>query len=286
MKEKIEVIVICGPTASGKTAMAIDLAAKVRGEVVSVDSVQIYRHMDIGTAKPPRSVLDACRHHMINIIDPDQRYDAADYGDEAMSAIGDIAARGKTPLLVGGAGLYFKAILEGFFQGPKADPLLRSRLEAELTEQGPAALHAHLCRIDALSAKNIHINNVRRVIRAIEVFEKTGVPMSVLRKEKVSSRLIIREKIFLDPPRQQLYADINERTDRMFNDGLLRETAGLLTRYGQYAPGLGVLGYREAILCLTGEMREMEARDLVKKRTRNYAKRQLTWFRHQALASL
>jgi tRNA dimethylallyltransferase len=280
--EEFEVIIIYGPTASGKTLKAVELADACHGEIVSVDSVQIYREMDIGTAKPDKSLRQKYPHHMIDILNPDESLNAQDFSELAMTAMRDIASRGKLPLLAGGTGLYFKAILEGLFQGPGRDNRIRERLQRMAEEQGRTALHDYLKRIDPESARTIHPNNLHRIVRAIEVYELTGHPISELKKEqKRKVRLKVRQEYFMNPPREVLYRNIDVRTDWMFEHGLMEEVEKLIKRYSSTLMALNTIGYKEAIACLLGCFSVAEAKEQVKQATRNYAKRQVTWFSRQ-----
>jgi tRNA dimethylallyltransferase len=279
---KVEIIVVCGPTASGKTDAAMEMAGRLNGEIVSVDSVQVYRRMDIGTAKPDKALRDKVHHHMIDIVDPDEPFDAAEYAMMAKTAIHHIASRGKTPVLAGGAGLYFKALLEGFFEAPKTDPAIRAKWEKAAREKGNSFIHDWLKSRDPEAAAGIHPNNLKRVIRAIEVIEQTGEKVSDLRRlgEK-EPPFIVRETVFLNPPREELYARINQRTDKMFKLGLLGEVEALLRDYGPEPASMKSIGYKECVDCLQGRVSREEAKELVRKNTRNYAKRQVTWFKNQ-----
>jgi tRNA dimethylallyltransferase len=282
--EHPEVIVVCGPTASGKTAKAVELADALNGEIISVDSMQVYRQMDIGTAKPEKAVLERYPHHMIDVIDPDQSINAQSFADQAMAAVRTIGSQGKIPILVGGTGFYFKAILEGFFEAPGADPALRERLERLAKEKGPAALHEYLARLDPETASDIHPNNVRRVIRAIEIRELSGKAASGLKKNQIrGKRLKVREVHFLNPPREALYANIDKRVEMMFDAGLVEEVRGLIKKYDPRLKAFEAIGYKEVIAFLQGKHPFPDTVGLVKKNTRNYAKRQVTWFTRQKI---
>lgn len=279
---KVEIIVVCGPTASGKTEAAMEMAGGLDGEIVSVDSVQVYRRLDIGTAKPDKALREKVPHHMIDVVDPNENFDAAEYAMMAKTAIHHIALRGKRPILAGGAGLYFKALLEGFFAAPKTDPVLREKWEKAAREKGGSFVHDWLKSRDPEAAAGIHPNNLKRVIRAIEVIEQTGEKVSELRKmgEK-EPPFIVRETVFLNPPRGELYDRINRRTDKMFKLGLLDEVEVLLKEYGPEPASMKSIGYKECVDCLLGRISRQEACELIKKNTRHYAKRQITWFKNQ-----
>lgn len=272
---------LLGPTAVGKTEIAIQLAQRLNAEIVSVDSRQIYRQMDIGTAKPTPEERQAARHHLIDCVDVFQPFSVADYQRLTDTAITDIRNRGKRVLLVGGAGLYFRAVVDGLFEGPGANPALRERLEAEAAQHGVNALHERLRACDPVSADRIHPNNIVRVIRALEVYELTGTPMSELqqqwRPEKQRYPFIA---FCLTMPRALLYRRIEQRVDVMLANGLIAEVEALLAAgYSRDTVALQSFGYRELIAYLDGECTYVEAISQLKQNTRRFAKRQLTWFR-------
>ena len=272
---------LLGPTAVGKTEIAIQLAQRLNAEIISVDSRQIYRQMDIGTAKPTFEEQHAARHHLIDCVDISQPFSVADYQRLADAAIGDIQNRGKRVLLVGGAGLYFRAVVDGLFEGPGADAELRERLEREAAQQGVDALHARLRACDPAAADQIHPNNLVRVVRALEVYELTGTPMSEFQQQWHPEKQRYRFSGFcLTMPRLQLYRRIEQRVDEMLANGLLREVESLLTAgYARDTLALQSFGYRELIAYLDGKCTYMEAITQLKQNTRRFAKRQLTWFR-------
>ena len=280
-------IAVVGPTASGKSALALSLSERFGGEIVSCDSMQIYRGMDIGTAKPTPEEQKRIPHHMIDILDPDQPYSAADYGDAAAEVAEKILSRGKLPVFCGGTGLYLTAALTGRHgDAPPSDPALRAELsERGKTEEGRAALYAELAAIDPASASATHPNNLRRVVRAIEIFRLTGKPKSVFDEE--SRRCPPRFScltIGLDfPERGALYRRIDRRVDEMMAAGLFDEAKTLWER-GYLSPGTTAgqaIGYRQFLPCFAGESTPAEAAEEIKQATRRYAKRQLTWFRAQ-----
>ena len=278
---KSELICLLGPTAVGKTAVAIQLAQRLNAEIVSIDSRQIYRQMDIGTAKPTPEEQRAARHHLIDCVDISQPFSVADYQFLADAAIADIQDRGKRVLLVGGAGLYFRAIVDGLFEGPGADPALRERLEQEAAQHGVDVLHNRLRACDPESAERIHPNNVVRVIRALEVYELTGTPMSELQQQWHPEKQRYPFIAFcLTMPRALLYQRIEQRVDVMLANGLIAEVESLLAAgYARDTVALQSFGYRELIAYLDGECTYVEAISQLKQNTRRFAKRQLTWFR-------
>ena len=278
---KLRLLCLLGPTAVGKTEIAIQLARRLDAEIVSVDSRQIYRQMDIGTAKPTPEEQKAARHHLIDCVDISQSFSVADYQSLADAAIADIQHRDKRVLLVGGAGLYFRAIVDGLFEGPGADPALRERLEAEATQHGVNVLHDRLRACDPVSAERIHPNNVVRVIRALEVYELTGTPMSELQQQWHPEKQRYPFIAFcLTMPRAMLYQRIEQRVDVMLANGLIAEVESLLAAgYARDTLALRSFGYRELIAYLDGECTYLEAIEQLKQNTRRFAKRQLTWFR-------
>jgi tRNA dimethylallyltransferase len=279
MKSKL--LCLLGPTAVGKTEIAIQLAQRLNAEIISVDSRQIYRQMDIGTAKPTPEEQQAARHHLIDCIDISQPFSVADYQSLADTAIADIQNRGNRVLLVGGAGLYFRVIVDGLFEGPGADPALRKRLEGEVAQFGVDALHDRLRVCDPESADRIHPNNIVRVIRALEVYELTGTPMSELQQQWHPEKQRYPFIAFgLTMPRVLLYCRILQRVDVMLANGLIAEVESLLAAgYGRDTIALRSFGYKELIAYLDGACTYLEAISQLKQNTRRFAKRQLTWFR-------
>ena len=276
-----KLLCLLGPTAVGKTEIAIQLAQRLDAEIISVDSRQIYRQMDIGTAKPTPEEQQAARHHLIDCVDISQPFSVADYQSFVDTAIADIQNRGKQILLVGGAGLYFRAVVGGLFEGPGADPALREQLEQETAQHGVNALHERLRACDPASADRIHPNNIVRVIRALEVYELTGTPMSELQQQWHPEKQRYPFIAFcLTMPRALLYRRIEQRGDMMLANGLIAEVETLLAAgYTRDTVALQSFGYRELIAYLDGECTYMEAITQLKQNTRRFAKRQLTWFR-------
>ena len=276
-----ELLCLLGPTAVGKTEIAIQLAQRLNAEIVSVDSRQIYQQMDIGTAKPTPEEQRAARHHLIDCVDISQPFSVAGYQSLADTAITDIQNRGKRVLLVGGAGLYFRAIVDGLFEGPGADLALRKRLEGEAVQHGVDVLHVRLQTCDPESAERIHPNNLVRVIRALEVYELTGTPMSELQQQWHPEKQRYPFIAFgLTMPRALLYRRIEQRVDVMLANGLIAEVESLLAAgYARDSVALQSFGYRELIAYLDGDFTYLEAISQLKQNTRRFAKRQLTWFR-------
>ena len=279
MKPKL--LCLLGPTASGKTEVAILLAQRLNAEIISVDSRQIYRQMDIGTAKPKLEEQQAARHHLIDCVDITQPFSVADYQSFADAAITDIQNRGKQVLLVGGAGLYFRAIVDGLFEGPAADPSLRKQFEQEVSEQGVDVLHNRLRACDPESAERIHPNNIIRVIRALEVYELTGIPMSEHQHQWQPENQRYPFIAFgLKMSRELLYRRIEQRVDIMLANGLIAEVESLLVAgYSRDIFALQSFGYKELIAYLDGRCTYVEAVEQLKQNTRRFAKRQMTWFR-------
>lgn len=275
-------VIIVGPTASGKTALSIALATDFDGEIVNCDSVAIYREFEIGTAKPDREQRQAVSHHLIDIVSPTQAFTAGDYSRAARRVLAEIAARGALPIVVGGTGLYLRALLQGLFEGPPRSEELRSRLRDRAAERRPGYLHRILRRLDRVASKKIHANDDSKIIRAIEVSLLARRPMTELWEEGRDPLKGFRILcIGLDPDRAALYARINERAEEMFANGLVEETSALTSKYGDSAPALGSLGYKQAAQFLRGEISRDEAVRASQQGHRNYAKRQMTWFRRE-----
>ncbi len=272
---------LTGPTASGKSAVGLELAQRIGAEIVSLDSIALYRGMDIGTAKPSAEDRRAVPHHLIDVLDPHEEFSLAQYIEAAGRVVAEIAGRGRQALFVGGTPLYLKGLLRGVFRGPAADWELRRRLADEERQHGSGRLHERLAAIDPVAAARLHVNDTRRIIRAIEVFEKTGRPISQLQRQFEIARPAEECRVFvLDWPRDGLYARIDRRVEQMFSAGLVDEVRRLL---GDARP-LGrtahqAVGYREVIEHLQGRRNLAETIELVRRHTRQLAKRQCTWFR-------
>lgn len=274
--------VLLGPTASGKTALSLVLAERFNGEIVSCDSVAIYRDMEIGTAKPSREQRAQIPHHLIDVYSPDEHSTAGDYARRARGVIREITSRGHLPIVTGGTGLYLRALLEGLFVGPQRSQELRARLQHSHTRHSPGWLHRVLTRLDAASAARIHANDTPKLIRAIEVSLAARRPMSEAWKEgREPLRGFRILRIGLDPDRKALYARIDERASRMFDEGLVDETRCLIEKYGESPRAFDSLGYRQARALLRDEISREQAIAAAQQGHRNYAKRQLTWFRRE-----
>lgn len=277
--ESVHLITIVGPTAVGKTDLAIRLALQLSGEVVSADSRLIYRYMDIGTAKPSLAERQGVPHHLIDVVPPDERLTLAQYQALAREAIEDIWARGNVPFLVGGTGLYVRALLAGW-RIPQVPPdqTLRDRLEAQARERGDQSLHDELATVDPEAARSIDPRNVRRVIRALEVCKITGVPFSAQTAKEPPDYAVSR--IGLTMPRELLYKRIDERIERMIANGLIAEVQSLLDRgYHLDLAAMSGLGYRQIGQYLGGEISVDEAVTLIKRHTRRFVRQQYNWFR-------
>jgi tRNA dimethylallyltransferase len=277
---------LTGPTASGKTAVGVELARRIGAEIVSMDSMALYRGMDIGTAKPSPEERRAVQHHLVDILEPHQEYSLAQYLEAAGRAVADIRARGRDVLFVGGTPLYLKGLLRGIFQGPPADWEARRRLQEKAQRHGPSWLHERLAVVDPASAARLHANDTKRLVRALEVFEKTGQPISELQRQFEVGRPASECRVFvLDWPKPELRSRIDRRVDAMFAAGLVAEVRGLLQSTNkERAAALSrtasqAVGYREVIEHLSGARALTETIDLVKLHTRQLAKRQNTWFR-------
>nr|PZN11739.1 MAG: tRNA (adenosine(37)-N6)-dimethylallyltransferase MiaA [Caldicoprobacter oshimai] len=282
--EKKPLVVIVGPTAVGKTRLSIELAKALNGEIVSADSMQIYRYMDIGTAKPTAEERQGIPHHMMDIIDPGQEFSVAEYQRLATQAIDDIHSRNKLPIVVGGTGLYIKSLLYPMnFTDASYDQEFRKELQRQAETMGKEYLHKKLQAVDPKTAARLHPNDVRRVIRALEVYHLTGKPMSEYNQEleKMDYKYNVA-MIGLTMDRAKLYERINQRVDEMIEKGLLDEVKRLLDRgYTRDMISMQGLGYKELIDYLQGRVSLEEAIYILKRETRRYAKRQLTWFRAQ-----
>ena len=285
--KKARIVVICGPTACGKTAIAVELAKLLDGEVISADSMQIYKFMDIGTAKPCPDQLCGIPHHLIDEINPDEAYNAAIFKNRAASLILDIINRNKIPIICGGTGFYINALLfdADFTQVQDSDPIFRANLEKIVQVHGAKHLHESLERIDPNAALSININNVKRVIRALEYHHLHGRPISshnLEQRQKHSKPAYDAAVFVLNADRAQLYKRINRRVDKMAEEGLVDEVAALLKMgYSQNLVSMQGLGYKEIVKYLEGECTIQAALDAVKQGTRRFAKRQITWFKHQ-----
>lgn len=272
---------VVGPTASGKTGYAIELAKKCGGEVVSCDSMQIYKHMNIGTAKPTQEEMDGIPHHMIDIAEPWESYSVARFATEARECIDDVLSRGRVPILCGGTGLYFDSVIKNIdFSENESDPDYRRELEETAKENGNEYLHDMLKKIDPKSAEAVHPNNIKRVIRALEIYKTTGKTKTELDRESVRDSIYDAEIYGLNRPREELYERINGRVDIMLENGLADEVKSLLKMgISRDATSMQAIGYKELAEYFEGKCELSEAVEKIKQESRRYAKRQLTWFR-------
>lgn len=278
-----DVLAILGPTATGKSALALALAGQFGGEIVSCDSTAVYRGFDIGTDKTPVAVRQGIPHHLIDVVDPDAEFTAARYAQEAAASIRAILARGRLPIVVGGTGFYFRALTRGLFPGPGRDAQLRARLERVAARRGSRHLHRGLARIDPEAARRIHPGDTMRLVRAIEVFRLTRQPLSehFARTASPLAGLTLC-KIGLALPGPDLTARIRQRVDRQFEQGLVAEVQRLLAQgVPETARPFGALGYRQVLDLLRGIRSEPDTRLLIVSETRRYARRQLIWFRKE-----
>ncbi len=279
--QKPSVIIISGPTCVGKTEVATTLAEPLGGEIISADAMQVYRYMDIGTAKPTPQEQARVRHHLIDVVDPDEPFSAARFKAAAEAVIGDLHKKGRPVFVVGGTGLYIKALTRGLFRVQKKNGVLRQRLRAEAEDLGSGVLHQRLQEVDPVAAASIHPNDAYRIIRALEVLELTGTPISEHHSAHDFSDdpyQVLKIGLFMD--RERLYRRINQRVDRMLERGLLEEVKGLLNRgYSADLKSMRSIGYRHMTEYLLQKVTWDETVRLFKRDTRRYAKRQLAWFR-------
>lgn len=279
-----KLIVVCGPTASGKTALSIGLAKAFSGEVVSADSMQIYRGMDIGTAKPTAAEMEGVPHHMLDVAEPGEDYSVSRYTREAAACVEDILRRGKQPIVCGGTGLYIDGLLRGTeFQPCGVDLGLREALEEQWQQAGPAAMMARLAQADPESAARLHINDKRRILRALEVYLATGETITAhnLRTQTVPPRYAAVQLGLCTEPRAILYGRIDRRVDQMLALGLEQEVRQLQQEGRLAGTAAQAIGYKEMLDYLAGRVPLEQAAELIRQKSRNYAKRQLTWFRRK-----
>lgn len=280
--EKIPLIVVAGPTASGKTRLAVEIAKRYGGEVVSADSMQIYKYMNIGTAKPTEQEMDGVAHHMLDIVYPDEPFSVAQYAESARKKIADVHARGRIPVLAGGTGLYIDHVVQGVrLAEMETDFSLRERLNNEAREKGGDVLYSRLLQLDPEAAASIHPNNIRRVIRALEVYEATGQTFTEQVKHSKEKEKPYNALMFMpDWDRAVLYERIDLRVDSMMKEGLFEEFCTLVQMgYGKKLNSMQAIGYKELYDYYYGLCAMGEAVNLIKRHSRRYAKRQLTWFR-------
>ncbi len=281
MIDKIPVIVICGPTACGKTGLGVELALRLNGEVISADSMQVYRRLDIGTAKPDAAERRGVPHHMLDVAEPTESYSVARYCAEAAEAVADVHRRGKLPIIVGGTGLYIDNLINNTdFSAPEGDPGLRRELTELAEKEGKERLHGLLRELDAAEAERVHPNNVKRVIRAIELIKITGESRESLNEKSRRPSPYAPLWLAIEHPRQALYDRIDRRVDIMLEKGLEAEVRRELLPIRDRAPTAGqAIGYKEMLDYIDGRVTLDRAADAIKQASRRYAKRQLTWFR-------
>ena len=278
---KPKVIVICGPTASGKTKLSIELAKKINGEIISADSMQIYKDMDIGTAKPSEEEKQGIKHYLLDYVSPEKRYSVAEYKKDAEKAIKEILEKGKTPIIVGGTGLYIDSLIYGIeYNDIKIDEEYRKQLEKRAEEEGLQNLYEEAKKIDPKAMEKISNNDRKRIIRVLEIYKTTGKTKTEQEEESRKREIQYQYYVFaLNFERQKLYERINIRVDNMIEQGLIEEVKQITEKYNKFPTAMQGLGYKEVVSYLNGEYSKEEMIEKIKMETRRYAKRQLTWFR-------
>ena len=279
--QKPTVIVICGPTASGKTALSIELAKKMNGEIVSADSMQIYKDMNIGSAKVTQEEMQGIKHYLIDCVSPEERYSVADFKRDAKQAIETIIAKGKTPIVVGGTGLYIDALIyEIEYQEIPVDKDYRAYLQSIEQEQGLAVLYQKALEIDPKAMQKISANDAKRIMRVLEIYKATGKTKTEQERVSRQKEIPYHYKVFvIDIEREVLYERINQRVDKMMEQGLIEEVQGILVKYQQFPTAMQAIGYKEVKEFLEKKLSKEEMIEKIKQESRRYAKRQLTWFR-------
>ena len=279
--EKKKVIIICGPTASGKTKLSVELAKKINGEIVSADSMQIYKDMSIGTAKPTKEEMQDIKHYLIDFVDPNKRYSVAEYKKDAIKAIDKIISKDKVPIVVGGTGLYVNSLIYGIeYVNMETDLKYRNELEDIIKKEGLEKLYEMAKEIDSEAIKNISSNDKKRICRILEIYHETGKNKTQLEIESRKFGPKYNYIIFgISMDREKLYERINKRVDIMLNDGLIEEVQNLKSKYSNFPTAMQGLGYKEVVEYLDGFITKEEMIEKIKRETRRYAKRQLTWFK-------
>ena len=278
---KEKVIVICGPTASGKTALSIELAKQINGEIVSADSMQIYKDMDIGTAKPTQEEMQGIKHYLMDFVSPDERYSVADYKQDAKKAIREILKKGKVPIIVGGTGLYVDSLIyEIEYPNIEFDEKYREKLEKKVEENGLEELYEKAKEIDIEAIKKISKNDKKRILRILEIYHATGKNKTEQEIESRKNEVEFDYKVYaLNWDREKLYERINKRVDIMLEQGLIEEVKNVYEKYNEFPTAMQGLGYKEVVEYLENKMSKEEMIEKIKQETRRYAKRQMTWFR-------
>lgn len=275
-----KILVIAGPTATGKTGLALEFAKHFSGEIIGADSVQVYRGFDIGSAKPTPAELEGIAHHLIDVVDANEAIDAARFAELADAAIAAVARAGKVPIVVGGTGLWLRALLRGLVQAPPVDLEVRARLDRRAAEEGLAVLYAYLQRVDPDAAQMIHANDQLRIVRALEVYEQTGTPMGKLRREHaLGGPRYDAFFLVLDLPRDELRKKMVARTRSMINAGFAEEVRSLLARFGPNVRAFGSVGYKEMLAHVQGHVPLEQIEEAIVRATHVYSRRQRTWFR-------
>lgn len=279
--QKQQVIVICGPTASGKTALSIELAKKINGEIISCDSMQIYKEMDIGTAKPTKQEMQGVQHYLMDFVSPDERYSVAEYKTDAKKAIKEILQKGKKPIIVGGTGLYIDSLIyEIEYPNIEFDEKYRKYLENRVKEEGLEKLYAEAKQIDKKAIEKISQNDEKRILRILEIYKATGKNKTQMEIESRKKEVEYDYHVYaLNWDRETLYQRINKRVDIMIENGLIEEVEKIYSKYDKFPTAMQGLGYKEVVEYLNENLTKQEMIDKIKQETRRYAKRQLTWFR-------
>lgn len=280
-EKKAKAIVICGPTASGKTALSIELAKKIGGEIISCDSMQIYKEMDIGTAKPTKEEMQGIKHYLIDFVSPDKRYSVADFKQDAKNAMKEIIAKGKTPIIVGGTGLYVDSLIyEIDYPNIEFDENYRKQLEEKAEKEGLEKLYEEAKKIDPQAIEKISVNDQKRILRILEIYHATGKNKTEQEKESRKNPVEYDYHVYaINWDREKLYERINKRVDIMIEQGLIEEVQKIYQKYATFPTAMQGLGYKEVVEYLENKCTKEEMIEKIKMETRRYAKRQLTWFR-------
>lgn len=278
---KPKVIVICGPTASGKTALSIQLAQKINGEIISSDSMQIYKNMNIGTAKPDKQEMQGIKHYLLDFVEPNQRYSVADYKKDAENAIEDILQKGKVPIIVGGTGLYVDSLIYGIeYPNIEFDENYRKELERRVEKEGLEKLYEKARKIDPQAMEKISRNDQKRILRVLEIYNATGKTKTEQEIESRKNEVKYDYRVFaINMDREKLYDRINKRVDIMIQKGLIEEVENLLKKYNEFPTAMQGLGYKEVVEYIQGKVLKEDMIENIKRESRRYAKRQITWFK-------